>query len=99
MLGADLLKPLADDAVSQFGAVAVAAEVAQVQVPQLRRDDLFGRLGCGVVRKVSVAALNPLFDAPRAFQIVLEQLNVVVGFQNENVGRAHALDDQFRRMA
>lgn len=49
MVGADFLEALVDDAMCDFRAVALAAEVAQIQVPQARTHDLLDAIGGGFV--------------------------------------------------
>jgi hypothetical protein len=97
--GADAFETLAEHAAGDLGAVAVAAQVAEVQVPQAGRGHLLDRVGGGIVGKMSVAAKDSLFEAPRPPGIVLEQFDVVVGFQEQGVGVAHAFDNEFGDIA
>ena len=90
----DFLKPFADDPVREFRAIAVAAEVAEIQVTQLSRHNLFGGIGGTVVGEVSVAAEDALLEAPRAAGVFLQEFYIVIGFQQENIGSADAFDDQ-----
>ena len=48
---------------------------------QSRRDDLFNNTCGGVVREVAVAAQDALLDAPGPFGVFLQQLQVMIGFQ------------------
>jgi len=92
-------KRFADDAPSQIGPIAVAAEVAKNEVTQFRGDDLFGDLCRRVVREMAVAAENALLGGPRATSVVLKHFHVVVGFEHERMGGADAFDDEFRGVA
>ena len=58
--GAHLMESFGDDAMGEFGAVAVAAEMAEVEAGQAGGDDLFGEIGRAVVGKVAVAAEDAL---------------------------------------
>ena len=42
--GADFLQARIDGVIGQLGAIALAAEVTQIEVPQVRGYNLFGRL-------------------------------------------------------
>ena len=92
--GADFLEAVVDDFVGEFGAVAVAAEVAEVDVAEVGVHDLFGDVRGGVVGEMAVAAEDALLDAPRALGVVLEQFEVVVGFEDKGVGGADAFEDE-----
>jgi hypothetical protein len=46
-----------------------------------------------------MTAEDSLFDAPGAFQVVLEQLGIVIGFQDQHLGRFHPLQNQPGGMA
>ena len=71
VVGADLLKARAHDLVGEFGAVAFAAEVTQIQMPQAGGHDLFGGICSVLVGKMPVPAQNALFEAPRPADGVL----------------------------
>jgi len=94
-----LFQGVADGKTSQIGTMAVAAEMAQIELPQLGRDQLFGHLGGCFVGKMAVAAEDALLDAPGAFGVVLQQFEVMVGFEQQHVRGAHAFDDEFGRVA
>src|SRR6266849_11144324 len=80
MGGADFREGLGDDAMGQFRPVTIGAEVAEVKMAQLGRDNLPGDFSGSVVGKMTVPAEDALFDAPGAFGVVLQQLEVMVGF-------------------
>lgn len=48
---------------------------------------------------MTVAARDPLLDAPRAADIVLQQLQVVIRFQDKDVGLSHPFDNELCGMA
>jgi hypothetical protein len=93
--GADGLEFFVHDAVGEFGAVALAAEVAEVEVTQFGRHDLGGGLRRGVIGKVSVAAEDALFEAPGSADAILEHFDIVIGFEHQGMGGADAFEDQF----
>ena len=53
---ADSLYPLSDDTVSQFGAVAFAAEVTKIQMTEFSGHDFLSGVGGGLIGEVAVAA-------------------------------------------
>jgi len=95
----ELLQSFAHDLIGQFRAVAVTAEMAQIQMAQFRRNDLFGDVGRRDIGEVTPLALDSLFDAPGTSGVFLEQLQVMIGLQQENIRRADAFDDQLRGIA
>lgn len=97
--GADLLEAFGDGGVGEFGAVAIAAEVAEVDVAEVGADDFRGGVGSGGIAEVAVATEDALFGGPGASGIFLEEFEVVVGFEDEDVGGADALDDEFSGVA
>jgi hypothetical protein len=98
VVGAEGAEPLADGAMGQLGPVAVAAQVPQVELMEIFVDDLGGKLGGGIVREVTVPALDSLFDTPRAADVVLEKLMIVVGFKDEHPGAADTFHDELGGM-
>ena len=99
MVCADRLQPLAHDAVREFGFVALAAQVAEIQMTQVGGNNLLGSVGGVGVGKMPVPAKDALLQFPRAARAVLKHLHVVIGFENEDVCVADALDDEFRHVA
>src|ERR1700722_17825239 len=63
---------VADHPTCQFWFIAIQAEVAQVELPQFRGNDLFNQVGCAVIGKMPVPAQNALLQTPGASQIVLQ---------------------------
>lgn len=61
-----------NDFMGQFGTVAVAAEVAEINVAEVGVDDGFEGGGGGFVGEVAVAAGDALLQRPGAAGIVLE---------------------------
>ena len=95
----DAVEALADDAMGQFGAIAIAAQVGQVNPLQFSRNNLLRKLRRRVVREMAVSAQDALLDAPRSLRIVLQELQVVIGFEQEDVRRAHPFDNQLGGVA
>ena len=92
--GADPLEGGADDGLGEGRAVTIAAEVAEVEVAQLRGHDFRGELSGGVVGEVAVPAEDALLGRPRALGVVLEHFDIVIGFEDEDVRLADAFDDE-----
>lgn len=99
MARADFRQALADHPVGQLGAVAIPAQVSQVKMAQIRRDDFLGHTCGGVVAKMAVAAQDSLFDAPGPFQVILQHFEIVIGFEHQDIGFSNPLDDQLGGMA
>ena len=99
VIRADLLQALADDAMCQLGAVALAAQVAEVQMTQVGGHDLLGGIGGGFVGEMAVAAQDALLEAPGPAGAILEHLDVMVRLEHERMGGADALEHQARGMA
>ena len=95
VVGADLLKARAHDAVREFRAVAFAAKVAEIKVTQTSGHDLFSGIRGVFIGEMSVPAEDALFEAPRPADGVLQHFDIVVAFEDENVGGAGAFDDEF----
>ena len=57
----------------ELGPVAITAEVAQVNMAQLGRNQFLGDHRRRIIREMPVPAEDPLFDAPRAAGVLLEQ--------------------------
>ena len=79
---------------SQLRAVAVPAQVPEVEVSKLGGDDLFGSLRGGVVGQMTVPAQDALLHTPRSLRVILKELQVVIGLEDEDVGRPNPLDDE-----
>lgn len=89
------LKAFADDAMGEFGPIAVAAEVAEIQVPQFSGHNLFGGVGSTIVGKMAVPAQDALFETPRTARVIVQHFHIVIGFEQENIGGADAFYDEF----
>lgn len=85
--------------VGEFGAVAVAAEVAEVELFQVGVHNLVEDIGGGVIGEVAVAAEDALFQTPRTARVFLQELQIMVGFQDNDVRAADAFDDELGGMA
>ena len=88
-----------DDVPGQFRAIAIAAQVPEVHMLQIGRDQVGEEIGCRVVAEMAVAAHDPLLHAPGAADIVLKQFHIMVRFQHEDVGGPDAFHDQLCRVA
>ena len=80
-------------------AVAVRAEMAEVEVFHGVGDDFGGDLGGSVVGEMAVPGEDALLDGPGALDVVLEEAEVVVGLEDEGARGADALDDKLGGVA
>lgn len=94
MGGSDGLQTPGHDFECPLGPVAITTQVTEAQPGQAFRHDLFGDIGCGIIGQMAVTAEDSLFGAPGAFEIVLQEFDVVVGLQHQNVGQSHTFRDQ-----
>ena len=85
--------------VRQLGPVALAAQVAEVDVAQFGGHDLLGGIRGGFVREMAVPAQDALLQAPGTVGTILQHLHVVICLQHERVGRADAFEHQPRGVA
>lgn len=92
--GTDAAEGFADDGLGEGRAIAVAAEVAEVEVTQLGGHDFCGDLRGCVVGKVAVPAEDALLGGPGTAGVVLEHFHVVIRFEDEDVGGADAFDNE-----
>ena len=99
MGGADFLEAFGHDAVGEFRFVAFAAQVGEIKMTQFGGHDLRGSFGGGLIREMAVTAEDALLQAPRTADTILQHFHVMIGFEDENVRGARALDDQFRHVA
>ena len=94
MRSSDAGEPLLDDPQRQFRPVALAAQVAEVEMPKVGRHDLLGRIRRGIVREVSMPAQDSLLEAPRPARAILQHFDIVVGFQHQGVGGPDSIQHQ-----
>src|SRR5215472_3965066 len=99
MPGADLLEPFGHDASREFRSVALTAEVSQIQMSEVRRDNLLGDIGGRFIGQMAVTAKDSLFKAPRSMGTVLQHLDVVICLKYQHIGLSCALDHQLCRMS
>ena len=99
MRRADVMELFGHDVLREFGLVAFAAQVGEVKIFQFRRHDLRGGFGGGDVREMAVAAEDALLERPRAVRTILQHLHVVVGFEDEDVRGADAVEHEPRGVA
>ena len=88
-----------DDAVGEFGAIALAAQVAEVEMAQVGGHDLLGGISGGLVREMAVPAQDALLEAPGAAGAILQHFDVVVGLQHQRMGGADPFEHQARGVA
>ena len=96
--GADFVKALEHGAVGKVGTVAFAAQVTEVNMDEVGRHDFLRGGGGVVVGKMAVAAGDALFEAPGAAGF-LQHFQVVIGFEEQDIGGANALEDGFGGVA
>jgi hypothetical protein len=98
MVGAEMVKFFTDDLLRDFGFIAVATEMRQKQVAQPVANDFGGDIRRGFVIKVPVPAHDALFRGPRPNRVLLEHLDVMVGFKDEQIHLPDAFKNKFRRV-
>lgn len=81
---------------SKMRAVAVAAQMAKIYMPETLRNNLFDHLASRLVRQMPVSAQNTLLYAPWAPRVFLEESHVVICFEHEHMSGFDSLDDQAR---
>lgn len=99
MRRADFLQTFVHDALGEFGFVALAAEMAEIQITQLGGHDFLRCFGSGFVGKMSVTAKDSLLEAPRTARTVLQHFHVMIGFEHQCIGGSDAFEHQLGRMA
>ena len=75
--------------------VTIAAKMREDDVPELTGDNFTNYGGGIVITQVAVPAHDSLFCRPRTNRVILQQFQVVVGFQNDHVNIANPFDDEF----
>jgi hypothetical protein len=91
---ADVMKLFGHDVLREFWHVTFAAQVGEVKVVQFGGHDLRGGFGGGHVREMAVTSENALFEAPGAARTILEHLHIVVGFEDEDIRGADAVEHE-----
>lgn len=91
---ADSPKLRVHDTESEFGFVAFATEMAQVEMSQVCGHDVGGTIGRILVGKMAVSTENSLFEAPRSTNTFLEHFDVMVCLEDEHVCCPDALSDK-----
>jgi hypothetical protein len=99
VVGADVLQAIRHDPHGQIGMIALAAQVTEIEVAEFSAHDLLGGIGSGFVGEMAMPPEDALFKAPRTMRAILQQLDVVVRFENENVCGANAIKHVARRVA
>ncbi len=96
--GADLVEARSHHGVGEFGKIALATEVAEVEVAQIGGHDFLGGVGGIAIREMAVAAGDALLEAPRAAGF-LEHFEVVIGLEEEDIGGADAFERELGGVA
>ena len=99
MRGADVMELLGHDVFGQFGLVAFAAQMREIKVAQFGGHDERGGFGGGDIGKMAVTTKNPLLQTPRTARAILQHFHVMIGFEDEHVRGADAVEHHFRRVA
>src|SRR5207253_6935248 len=80
------------------GCVAVAAEMTEHDAIDFSRKQFFDQGGSGVVGKMTVPRLNPLFHRPRATGVILQKFFVVISFDYQRVHLPQPFHDHLGRV-
>lgn len=86
MGGSKLFQLFTDGGFGELGAVAILAQVGEIDVFQLVAHDFRQRGGGGFVAQMAVSAADPLLHGPRTMRVVLQEFQIVVGFEDQRVG-------------
>lgn len=68
--------------------------MTQVKALEVSGNDLFGDFSGGFIGKMAMAAEDTLFDAPGSAGVVLEELEIMVGLEDEDIGGPNPLNDE-----
>ena len=68
---ADMVELFGHDVMRQFGSIAFAAQMGEIEMAQIGRHDLRGGFGGGFVGEMAVAAEDALLEAPGAARAFL----------------------------
>jgi len=93
---ADGLQLPAHRRVRQLRLVAITAQVAEVKMLKVRRHDFRRQIRRCVVGKMPVPTHDALLHAPWPAHVVLEHLQIVIGFQHQHVCLPHPFHDELR---
>lgn len=85
MPGAELRQAPMHHFSRQFRMIAFPAEVAEIQMPQVRGNDVSRRVGRRFIREMPMPPEDALLQAPGTARAVLQHFDVVIGFQHEDV--------------
>jgi hypothetical protein len=94
----DLMELVLDNALGKVGPVAVAAQVREKHAAESVARHFAGECGGGIIAEVSVAAHDALLEHPGPRGVLLQQFQIMVGFEHERIGVADAFDDEFCRV-
>ena len=86
------LQAFAHNALREFRFVAVATQVAEVEMAQIGRNDFLNAIGSGFVGEMAVTAEDALLQTPRTMRTILQHFYIVIGFKDERVRGANALE-------
>ena len=97
MARAERLQAIGHDALRQLRLVAIATQVAEVEMLQVAGHDFGDAIRRRFVREMAVPAEDALLQAPRAMRAILQHAHVVIGFEHKRIGFAdtfqHELGD------
>jgi hypothetical protein len=97
--GSDRLESLVSGLERQFRRIAIAAQMSQIDLAQVRAHQRLEHASGRFVREMAVTAENPLFHTPGAADIILQHFHIMIRLQNEDLRFADALNDEFGRVA
>lgn len=95
----DIREPLLHDALGQLRFVALAAQVAEVEMLQPVGHNVRRAIGRGLVREMAVPAENALLQTPRPPWAILQHFHVMIRFQHQRMGVANPFGDEPRHVA
>src|SRR6266850_5507645 len=99
MSGADLVQPIQHDSMRDLRPIALATEMAEVKMTQIRRHNFGCGISGGLIREMSMTAKNPLLKTPGPMRTFLQQPDIVIRLEEQDVCRPNAFNDKFCSVA
>jgi hypothetical protein len=90
MICARVLHLFAHHLAREFRPIAIAAQVAKINMTKVAVHDCLQRFSSGFIGKMAMPAGNTLLQTPWPARIVLQHFQIVIRFEHEDIGSAHA---------
>ena len=87
MCRACFIQAFLDSLASEIRPIAVATQMTEINMLELGRNEFGKDIGSGIVGEMAMPAENTLLHTPRPPHVILQQLHVVIRFQDKDVSR------------